>query len=80
MGARRKGRTLEPQNAGAMGAPGSKLRKDSLDEPKRTHQEPAEAMVKEESAGVTWVTRGKVKWQGDGTGDSPVYIKFSYSA
>ena len=62
-----------------MGVPGSKLRKDSLGEPKQTHQEPVEAMVKGESAGVTWATRDKMKWQGDGTGDSPVYIKFSYS-
>jgi len=30
------------QNAGAMGAPGSNVKKDSPDELKRTHQEPAE--------------------------------------
>jgi len=73
------------QNTGAMEAPGSNVRKDSPDEPKWTHQEPkqtrqelAETMVRGESAGVTRATRGKVKWQGDGTGDSPVYIKFLY--
>jgi len=32
------------QNAGVMEAPGSNVRKDSSDEPKWTHQEPAEAM------------------------------------
>jgi len=36
-------------------------------------------MIKGESAGVTRVTGGKAKWQGDGTGDSIVYIKFSQS-
>jgi len=39
-----------------------------------------EAMVRGESAGVTRATKGKAKWQGHGTGDSPVYIKFSHSA
>jgi len=38
-----------------------------------------EAIVKGESAGVIKATRGKTKWQGDGTGNSPVYIKFSYN-
>ena len=62
---------------------------DSPDEPKRTHQEPAEvieeqrtpaeAIVKGESTGVTRATGGQMKWQGNGTGDSPVYIKFSHS-
>ena len=67
------------QNAGAIEAPGSNVRKDSSDEPKQTHQEPVEAMVRGESAGVIRATRGKAKWQGDGTTNSPVYIKFSYS-
>jgi len=67
------------QNAGVMEAPGSNMRKDSPDEPKRTHQEPAEPRVRGESAGVTRATRGKAKWQGDGTGNSLVYIKFSHS-
>ena len=66
------------QNTGAMGAPGSNSRKDSPDEPKWTHQKPAEAIVRGESAGIVRATRGKAKWQGNGTGDSPVYIKFSY--
>ena len=39
-----------------------------------------EAIVKGESAGVIKATGGKTKWQGDGTGNSPVYIKFSYNA
>ena len=72
-----------------IGALGSNVGKDSPDEPKWTHQKlaeiiaeektPVEAMIKEESAGVTRATGGKIKWQGDGTGDSPVYIKFSHS-
>jgi len=72
-----------------MRAPRSSIRKDSPDEPKRTHQKPvegiargrtlAEAIVREKSAGITRTTGGKVKWQGDETGDSPVYIKFSHS-
>ena len=45
-----------------MGALGSNIRKDSPDEPKQTHQEPAEAMVRGESAEVTRATRGKAKW------------------
>jgi len=59
------------QNAGVIGASGSNIRKDSPDEPKRTHQEPAEviagertlaeAMVKGKSAGVTRATGGKLK-------------------
>ena len=78
------------QNAGAMGALGSNVRKDSLDELKQTHRELAEviagektlveAMVKEESARVTRATGGKRKWQSNGTGDSLMYIKFSYNA
>jgi len=63
-----------------MGAPGSIVRKDSPDEPKWTHQEPGEARVGGESTGVTRATRGKAKWQGDRTGDSPMYIKFLHRA
>jgi len=62
-----------------MGAPGSNVRKDGPDKPKQTHQETAEAMVRGESPGVTMATGGRANWQGDGTGDSPVYIKFSHS-
>jgi len=78
------------QNIEAMRAPESNVWKASPDEPTWTHQEPveviaeertlAEAMVKGESTRVTRAIRGKMKWQGDGTGDSPVYIKFSHSA
>jgi len=74
------------QNAWAIGASGSSIRKDSPDKPKRTHQELAEgiaarrtladAMVREKSAGSTRATRDKAKWQSNRTGDSPVYIKF----
>jgi len=39
----------------------------------------AEAMVRRENAGIIRATGGKVKWQGDGTGNGPVYIKFSHS-
>ena len=74
------------QNAGAMEAPGSNIRKDSPDEPKRTHQqlkqtyqEPVDTMVRGESTGVTRAIRGKLKWQCNGTEDSPEYIKFSHS-
>ena len=77
------------QNMGAIGALGSNVKKDSPDKLKRTHQEPgegiaggrtlAEAMVRGESAGIVRATGGKVKWQGDGTGNGPVYIKFSHS-
>ena len=78
------------QNAGMTGAPGSSARKDSPDEPKRTHQEPeegiaggrtlAETMVRRESTGTTRAAGARTKWQGDGTGGSPVYIKFSHVA
>jgi len=62
-----------------MGALGSNVRKDSPTKPKRTHQEPAEAIVRGESARVTRATGGKGKWHSDGTGDSQMYIKFSHS-
>ena len=70
-------------------APGSNVRKDNPDEPMRTYQKPAkviaeqrtsvEAMKKEESTGITRVTRGKMKLKGDGTEDSPMYINFLHS-
>ena len=59
-------------------------------EPKRTRQEPAEGiagertlvktMAREENTGTTKATGVRTKWQGDGTGGSPVYIKFSHIA
>ena len=62
----------------------------SPDEPKWTHQEPvegiaggrtlAEAMVRGENSGTTRAPGVRMKWQGDGTGGSPVYIKFSHVA
>jgi len=77
------------QNAGAIRAPESNVKKNSEDELKQTHEEPAEgiaggrtlveAMIKEESAGIARATGGKVKWQGDGTENSLVYIKFLHS-
>ena len=63
-----------------MRAPGSNVRKDSLDEPKRIHQEPAEAIVREKSAGGITAARGKTKWQKDKIGNNPVYIKILHSA
>jgi len=57
------------QNTGAIEAFGSNIKKNSPDELKRIHQEPAdviagertptEAIVKEKSAGITRVTRSK---------------------
>ena len=67
----------------------SNVKKNSPDELKQTHQKPAEgiagertiaeAMVREESAGIARATGGKVKWQGNEIGDSSVYIKFLHS-
>jgi len=37
-------------------------------------------MEKGESTGVTRATGDKIKWEGDGTGNSPVYINLLYSA
>jgi len=78
------------QNAGATGASGSSVRKDRLDGLKRTHQEPAEGiaggrtlvetMARTENTGTTRAAGVRMKWQGDGTGGSPVYIKFSHNA
>ena len=72
-----------------MGASKSNVRKSSPDEPTQTHQDSAEfiaeektlaeAMEKGESAGATRATRGNMKWQGDRTVDSLVYIKFSHN-
>jgi len=73
-GARRKGEYWNCRwNSGAIGALGSNVGKDSPDEPKWTHQKlaeiiaeektPVEAMIKEESAGVTRATGGKAgRW------------------
>jgi len=78
------------QNTGAIRTPGSTARKDSLDEPKQTRQEPAEGIAKRrtlmetmargENTGTTRAAGVRMKWQGDGTGSSLVYIKFSHIA
>ena len=63
---------------------------DSPEEPKRTHQEPAEGiaegrtpvetMVKEKNTESIRAAEVRMKWQGDETGSSPVYIKFLHIA
>jgi len=78
------------QNAGVTGASGSSVRKDRLDGLKQTHQEPAEGiaggrtlvetMARTENTGTTRAAGVRMKWQGDGTGGSPVYIKFLHNA
>jgi len=62
---------------------------DSPDKPRQTYQKPveviagegplAETTAREWSAGVTRATGVRTKWQGDGTGGSLLYIKFSHS-
>ena len=57
-------------------------------EPKRSRQEPAESraegktlvetMARGENTGTGRAARVRMKWQDDGTGGSPVYIKFSH--
>jgi len=58
--------------------------------PKRTHQEPAEGiaggrtlvetMARGKNTGTMRAAGVRTKWQGDGTGGSPGYIKFLYIA
>jgi len=61
--------------------------KQTYQESKQTHQEPAEGiaggrtlgetMVRGKNTGTTRATGVRMKWQSDGTGGSPVSIKFS---
>jgi len=64
--------------------------KRTYQEPKWTHQEPVEGiaggrtlvetMARGENTGTTTATGVRMKWQGDGTEGSPVYIKVSHIA